>query len=175
MNYEVSQKDGESAHIGLRELEEGIYEITLGDAVIHVDAARSSRTVYSIIEDGKQFEAMVDEKGAHGFDVTVGGRLFHFEALDERTKLLSGAAVSVAAGPQNVEAEMPGKVVKLSCAVGAELAAGDSVLVIEAMKMENEIQSPIDGVVTHIGVSEGDTVEAGTPLFTVEPPVDNDR
>lgn len=172
MNYEVSEKKGETTHVGLRELEEGIYEITLGDDVIHVDAARSSRTVYSIIEDGKQFEAMVDEKGAHGFDVTVAGRLFHFEALDERTKLLSGAAASVASGPQNVEAEMPGKVVKIDVAVGAEVAEGDGVLVIEAMKMENEIKSPIAGRVTQIGVSEGDTVEAGTPLFTVEPPAE---
>ena len=170
MNYEVSQKDGESALIGLRELEEGIYEITLGDAVIHVDAARSSRTVYSIIEDGRQFEAMVDEKGAHGFDVTVGGRLFHFEALDERTKLLSGAVASVAAGPQSVEAEMPGKVVKLARDVGAEVAAGDGVLVIEAMKMENEIKSPIEGVVTEIEVHEGDAVEIDALLVVVEPP-----
>ena len=170
MNYEVTEKKGESVRVGLRELEEGIYEVTLGDDVIHVDAARSSRTVYSIIEDGKQFEAMVDEKGSHGFDVTVAGRLFHLEALDERTKLLSGAAAAVATGPQNVEAEMPGKVVGVSCAVGAEVAAGDGVLIIEAMKMENEIKSPIDGVVTEIAVAEGDTVEAGTPLFTVEPP-----
>ncbi|MBW2270080.1 MAG: biotin/lipoyl-binding protein [Deltaproteobacteria bacterium] len=172
MNYEVSEKQGESIRIGLRELEEGIYEVTLDDAVVHVDAARSSRTVYSIIEDGKQFEAIVDEKGAHDFDVTVAGRLFHMEALDERTKLLSGAAASVAAGPQNVEAEMPGKVVKVNCGVGAEVAQDEGVLVIEAMKMENEIKSPIAGIVTEIEVSEGDTVEAGTPLFTVEPPAE---
>jgi biotin carboxyl carrier protein len=172
VNYEVSEKKGESVRIGLRETGEGLYEITLGDDVIHVDAARSSKTVYSIIEDGKQFEAMVDEKGAHGFDVTVAGRLFHFEALDERTKLLSGAAASVASGPQNVEAEMPGKVVKVGAAVGDTVAEGDGILVIEAMKMENEIKSPIDGIVKEIGVAEGDTVEAGTPLFTVEPPPD---
>lgn len=169
MNYEVSEKQGESIRVGLREIEEGVYEVTLADAVIHVDAACSSKTIYSIIEDGKQFEAMVDEKGAHGFDVTVAGRLFHLEALDERTQLLSAAASNVALGPQNVEAEMPGKVVKVSRAVGDEVAEGEGVLVIEAMKMENEINSPIDGIVKEIGVAEGDTVEAGTPLFTVEP------
>jgi biotin carboxyl carrier protein len=104
----------------------------------------------------------------------VAGRLFHFEALDERTKLLSGAAATVASGPQNIEAEMPGKVVKVERAAGDAVLEGDGVLVIEAMKMENEIKSPIAGVVTQISVSEGDTVEAGAPLFTVEPPTEAD-
>ena len=137
---------------------------------VHVDAVSSGRTIYSVIEDGRQFEAMVDEKGAHGFDVLVAGRIFHLEAIDERTRLLAGHAAPVVSGPQTVEAEMPGKVAKLNLAPGAAVAEGQGVLVVEAMKMENEIPSPIDGVIREIVVSEGDTVEAGTALFTVDPP-----
>ena len=81
---------------------------------------RGGPNIYSIIEDGQQFEALVDEKGAHGFDVLVGGRIFHLEAIDERSKLLAGSAAIVVSGPQTVLAEMPGKVVKLSVAAGAE-------------------------------------------------------
>jgi acetyl/propionyl-CoA carboxylase alpha subunit len=173
MNYEVSQKKGgpeESLRVGLRELAEGHYEVRLGDRVIQVDAVKSGRTIYSIIEDGRQFEALVDEKGAHGFDVLVRGRLFHLEAVDERTRLLAGSAKAVASGPQTVEAEMPGKVVQVKKRAGDAVAEGEGVVILEAMKMQNEIPSPIEGVVTHVAVSEGDTVEGGAPLFTVEPP-----
>ena len=172
MNYEVSEKRkaGASARVGLREIGEGIYEISVDGVIVHVDAVKSGPTIYSIIEDGRQFEAMVDEKGTHGFDVLVAGRLFHLEAVDERTKLLAGSAHAVASGPQSVSAEMPGKVVKLNARAGDAVTEGQGILVIEAMKMENEIVAPITGVVREIGVSEGDTVEAGAPLFTVDPP-----
>ena len=172
MNYEVVERKGQGLTIGLRELEEGRYDVTIDGVTVHVDAVKSGPTIYSIIEDGRQFEAMVDEKGAHGFEVLGGGRVFHLEAVDERTKLLAGSAVVVVSGPQSVESEMPGKVVKLNLAVGDAVAEGEGVVIVEAMKMENEIPSPIDGVVVEIAVGEGDTVEAGSPLFTVAPPPD---
>ena len=174
MNYEVSEKKGESQRVALREIGEGKYEVTIGGELVHVDAVRSGRTIYSVIEDGQQFEAVVDEKGAHGFDILVGGRTFHLESVDERTRLLAGSAVSVVSGPQTVAAEMPGKVVSVSREVGAEVSKGQGVMVVEAMKMENEISSPIDGVVVEIAVSVGDTVEAGATLFVVEPPEPGD-
>ena len=174
MNYEVSEKKGESLRIGLREIGEGQYEVTIGGETVHVDAVRSGRTIYSVIEEGQQFEVVVDEKGGHDFDVLVGGRIFHMESIDERTRLLAGSAATVATGPQTVSAEMPGKVVKVSVPVGGAVDEGQGVVVLEAMKMENEIPSPIDGVVVEIAVREGDTVETGTTLFVVEPPTDVD-
>ena len=170
MNYEVGEKKGASVRVSLRETGEGLYEITLDGRTVHVDAVRSAPNIYSIIEDGQQFEAMVDEKVAHGFDVQVGGRIFHLEAIDERSKLLASSAAVVASGPQTIVAEMPGKVVKLNVAVGAEVRERQGVVIIEAMKMENEIPAPIDGIVKEIAVSEGQTVEAGAILFVVEPP-----
>ena len=169
MIYEVSEKKGEALRIGLTETGEGLFEVTIDGMTVHVDVVKSGLTIYSIIEDGQQFEAMVDEKGAHGFDVLVGGRIFHLESVDERTRLLAASAKTVASGPQTVEAEMPGKVVKINVEVGAEVTEGEGVMIVEAMKMENEIPSPIDGVVKQVSVAEGDTVEAGTNLFTVDP------
>jgi len=170
VNYQVTEKGGESRLIGLRETGDGIYEITIDGRTIHVDAVRSGPTVYSVIEDGRQFEAMVDEKGAHGFDVLVAGRIFHLESLDERTRLLAQSASPVLTGPQTIVAEMPGKVVKVVMAAGEAVREGQGVVLVEAMKMENEIPSPIAGVVTEVAVSEGQTVEAGALLFTVSPP-----
>jgi biotin carboxyl carrier protein len=169
VNYQVSEKGGESRMVGLREVGDGIYEISLDGRTVHVDAVRSGPTVYSVIEDGRQFEAMVDEKGAHGFDVLVAGRIFHLESLDERTKLLAQSATPVLTGPQSITAEMPGKVVKIAVPAGEAVREGQGVVLVEAMKMENEIPSPIAGVVKEVAVSEGQTVEAGALLFTVSP------
>ncbi len=170
MNYEVSEKNGETRRVSLRETGEGQYEVTIDDRTVHVDAVKSGPTIYSIIENGRQFEAMVDEKGAHGFDILVAGRLYHLESLDERTRLLASSAATVVSGPQTVEAEMPGKVVRVNLAPGDAVGEGQGVVVVEAMKMENEIPSPIDGVVKEIAVSEGQTVEAGVVLFVIVPP-----
>ncbi|MEE9606572.1 MAG: biotin/lipoyl-containing protein [Myxococcota bacterium] len=169
MNYDVSEKKGASVMVGLQEVEEGIYDITIDGETVRVDAAMTGRTIYSVIEEGRQFEVLVDERGAHGFDVLVGARLFHLEAVDERSRLLSQQVRLVAEGPQTVEAEMPGKVVKLEKRAGDPVRGGEGVVIIEAMKMENEIPSPIDGRVVEIAVREGETVETGAKLFEVEP------
>ncbi|HTY19236.1 MAG TPA: biotin/lipoyl-containing protein [Myxococcota bacterium] len=170
MNYEVSEKGGETRTVGLVEIGDNEYEVTLDGRTVRVDAARSGRTIYSIIEDGRQFEVIIDEQGAHGFDVLVGGQLLHLQAHDERSKLLAATAKVVATGPQRVEAEMPGKVVKINVAVGSEVREGQGVVILEAMKMENEIPAPVDGVLREVAVTEGQTVEGGQLLFVVEPP-----
>lgn len=170
MKYEVSEKGGETLSVEIRELDENSFEVTIDGETVHVDAARSGRTIYSIIEDGRQFEVIIDESGARGFDVLVGGQLLHLQAFDERSRLLAASAKATASGPQRVDAEMPGKVVKISTPVGTPVQEGQGVVILEAMKMENEIKSPIDGVVSEVGVSEGQTVESGALLFVVTPP-----
>jgi biotin carboxyl carrier protein len=168
VNYLVGE-GRETTRVELNEAGENLYDVTMDGVTVRVDAVRSGPTVYSVIEDGRHFEAMVDERGEHGFDVTVRGRLFHLTAEDERTKLLAGATAPVVTGPQTVAAEMPGKIVKVDCRVGDAVSEGQGLVIVEAMKMENEIVSPVDGVVTEVAVSAGDTVEAGATLFVVEP------
>jgi biotin carboxyl carrier protein len=166
--YEVSEA-GETVRIELHEVGEGVYDVTVGSETVRLDAAKSGRTIYSVIEDGRQFEAMVEERGAHGFDILLSGRLFHLEAVDERSRLLVDQARTASEGPQTVESEMPGKIVKVHLAAGSEVREGQGVVVVEAMKMENEIRSPIDGVVKELPVTEGQTVETGELLFVIEP------
>jgi len=173
--YEVSEKKSKRPprKIALRELDEGQYEIEIDEQVTHVDAVKSGRTIYSVIENGRQYEVSVDQKGPREFDVLLRGRLFHLEAIDERSRLLAQTSKMAASGPQAVEAEMPGKVVLVKAAVGDAVAEGQGVVVLEAMKMENEIASPIDGVVKELPVAAGDTVENGAVLFVVEPPAES--
>ena len=170
MIYEVSEKGKETRKVDLLELDEGQYAIEIDGRKLLVDAVKSGRNIYSVIENGRQFEVSIDEKGPRDFDVMVRGRLFHLEAVDERSRLLAATSKMAASGPQTIEAEMPGKVVLVKAAVGDTVADGQGVVVVEAMKMENEIASPIDGVVTELPVTVGDTVENGDVLFVVEPP-----
>ena len=171
MIYEVSQKKSKkpARKVELRELEEGQYEIEIDGETVHVDAVKSGRTIYSVIEGGRQFEVSVDEKGPRDFDILLRGRLFHLEAVDERSRLLAASSKMASSGPQTVEAEMPGKVMLVKAAVGDTVAEGQGVVVIEAMKMENEIESPIDGVIMELPAEAGQTVENGDVLFVVEP------
>ncbi|MBR2897111.1 MAG: biotin/lipoyl-binding protein [Oscillospiraceae bacterium] len=76
------------------------------------------------------------------------------------------AAVNVAAGEQ-VCAPMPGNILKVACTQGASVKAGDLLVVLEAMKMENEILAPRDGVVAQVVVSAGSTVDTGSPLVVL--------
>jgi len=168
MIYEVSEGKT-TVRIGLRELGESVYELTIDGKTCRVDAAKSGRMIYSVIENGHQYEAIVDERGSHGFDVLMAGRLFHLDATDERRKLLAHASKVKAEGKQTITAQMPGKIVKLAVAVGDGVSEGQGLVVIEAMKMENEIPSPIDGRVVEIGVREGEAVEMGALLLVVEP------
>ena len=172
MKYEIFEgkgKDRVSREVELRELGENHYELILDGVRTEVDVVKSGPTVYSMIENGHQVEAMVDDKTDSDVDVTLEGRLFHFSVVDERSRALLATASVQASGPQRVEAEMPGKVVQVLVAAGDEVAAGAGVAIIEAMKMENEIASPVDGTVTEISVEPGQTVEPGHALFVVEP------
>lgn len=87
--------------------------------------------------------------------------------LGQVEELLSQNAKGIKKG-QKIKSQMPGKVVKVNCANGAEIKSGESVLVLEAMKMENEIRASMDGVIANLNVKPGDLIETGTPLFTIE-------
>ena len=99
---------------------------------------------------------LVDSRENSKLDVQVGTSAFEFEVMDERRKMLLGGAETIAGGRQELHAQMPGKIVKVLVKVGQEVERDQGLVVIEAMKMENELRSPIDGVITEIGVQEGD-------------------
>jgi biotin carboxyl carrier protein len=138
-----------------------------GDAVetMEPDAAdivETERGVYSIVADGKSYEARVS-----GNEISIGGRLFTFEIEDPRRwkRSTHGAGGH---GRASITAPMPGKIVRVSVSVGDEVVADQGLLVIEAMKMQNELKSPRDGRVTAIEVKANDSVNAGALLISIE-------
>jgi biotin carboxyl carrier protein len=118
--------------------------------------------VYSVIAGLASWEARVA-----GNEITIGGHRFQVEIQDPRQWKRSSRAAG-AHGRASIAAAMPGKIVRVLVAVGDEVVAGQGILVVEAMKMQNELKAPRDGRVTAIEVRENDSVNAGAVLATIE-------
>jgi len=132
---------------------------------IVADAVLIFTGVYSILLDGRSFEVSV-EKSGDGWLVRTPGREFQVEILDPRSwRRAHGGSIELE-GRQQVVAPMPGKIIRVLAAAGQKVEAGQGLLVIEAMKMQNEIRSPKSGTVDRLA-QEGQTVNAGEILAVV--------
>ncbi len=124
--------------------------------------------LYSIIMDNDSHELLVEERGGL-FEVLTRGRLFEADVLDERAQLLAArrTAAAVETGEISIRAPMPGLVVAIPVSEGQEVKAGQTVVILESMKMQNELKAPRDGVVQRISAEPGKSVEQGKPLITI--------
>jgi biotin carboxyl carrier protein len=120
---------------------------------------------YSILIGGRSMDVRVEKRPA-GLRVISGGREFAASVSDPR-KFRRGAGELSAEGRQFVNAPMPGKVIRLLVKAGEAVKVGQGLLVIEAMKMQNEIRSPRSGVVEKLLAAEGQPVNAGETLAVV--------
>lgn len=101
--------------------------------------------------------------------ITIAGHFYDVEIEDERERAAHAASRAAGAGGGNVKSVMPGIVVSLLVGAGETVEEGQPLLVLEAMKMQNEIAAPVGGVVKHIHVGEGEAVSAGAKLVEIEP------
>lgn len=146
----------------------GLFDVRIGDQVHRVDAYRHDYGTVSLLVDGKSYSATLDERGAR-VHVRVKDSVFPMEILDEKKlRLRRAAAKFTAEGKQTLTAPMPGKVVRVLVAMGDEVKEGQGLLIVEAMKMENELKSPKAGKVVELHVREGQTVEGNAKLCAVE-------
>jgi len=125
--------------------------------------------VYSILVDGASYEVTVDAG-----EVIVGSRRFTYEIEDPRQWKRSSDSAGIH-GRAQILAPMPGKIVRILVAIGAEVNAGDAIIVIEAMKMQNEMKAPRAGRVAEIHGKENDSVVAGAILAIIDPTPDQAR
>jgi len=131
------------------------------------DAVATAPALYSILLEGRSFEAQVRESADGGVTVTIDGREFHINIVDTRRWRRRHGAALEAEGRQQVIASMPGKVVRVLVAAGHSVEAGQGLVVIEAMKMQNEVRSPKSGKVERLLVAEGQAVNGGEVLAIV--------
>ena len=123
-----------------------------------------------VIVDGKEFEVDVERSG-DVFTATVKGKTFTIE-VPEAPKMIQRKSSRGGTKKKSgkISANIPGKISTIDVNVGDEVQEGQVVLILEAMKMQNEIQAPLSGRVAEVNCESGDSVEANTPLVVIEPP-----
>ena len=141
--------DGRAYELEARETEPGVTLFALG---------------------GRIYECRVESTGARGegWRVDVGGSRFDVALVDPRRLRAAGAGGAQAAGRAAVSSSMPGKVVRVLVERGTRVEAGDPLVVVEAMKMQNELKSPKSGTVAELRAEAGATVNAGDVLAVIE-------
>jgi len=164
MVYDVTI-DGKSYRLEL-ERAEGGWACRLDGREIEVDAVLARPDVLSLRIGNKAYEIKSEHVGSD-WHVWVGSARFASEVRDPRS-LRSRARAADDQGPKKLTAPMPGKVVRVLVKEGDEVEAGAGVLVVEAMKMQNEIKSPKKGTIQKMLAAEGVAVNAGDVLAIVE-------
>jgi biotin carboxyl carrier protein len=156
---------GKTRRVELTRTGERVQYVLDGKA-IEADAVEVLPCIYSILMGGQSFEARV-ESAAAGVRVTVGGREYAVAIRDPRQWQRRRGGAIEAEGRQKAIAPMPGKIIRVLVSAGDAVEAGQGLVVVEAMKMQNEVRSPKRGTVERLLVSEGQTINAGEVLAIV--------
>jgi biotin carboxyl carrier protein len=135
---------------------------------MEVDAALTARDVLSLLVDGKAYEIKRERSLQGELHMVIGSARYAVDVQDPRSLRTRRSVAGSEAGPQRVKAPMPGKIVRILVNEQDEVKAGQGIIVMEAMKMQNEMKSPKDGKVQKILTAEGSTVNAGDTLAIVE-------
>ncbi len=118
---------------------------------------------YSVLVGERSYEVIANGGGS----VVVNGRSYAVEVFDPR-EMRGRKSAGAGEGRANIAAMMPGKVVRILAAAGDEIEAGQGLIVVEAMKMQNEMKSPKAGRVVEVKTKDGATVAAGEVLMVIE-------
>ncbi len=159
---------GGNHQVEVEECGEG-FVVTLDGREIPVDLRRLDGALASLryVEDGRSFAVSSRHRGGRSWRVAVGEREFDLEVMTP-LEAIEVAAAEEGRGPSRIAAPIPGKVVAVQVAVGDEVGAGQPLVVLEAMKMENELAAEGSGRVVAVHVAPGATVEAGALLVEIE-------
>ena len=148
---------------------EGIHA---GGKVHDAHLSEVAGTPVFLLTEGDEVHRLVVKRGdARGqYTIWMDGFRYEVEAVDERTRVIRDLTVTSAAasGPAPLKAPMPGLIVRVNVAAGDEVQAGQGLVVMEAMKMENELRATTAGRVKRVAISAGQAVEKGALLVELE-------
>jgi biotin carboxyl carrier protein len=156
--------DRKEVKVGLEPAGGNLLRVTVGDTTYDVCAEFLGQEEVLLNVDGRIFNVIVHSNSL-SHSVFVNGRLFRVE---KRSALKILREEKGRQKKRDVKITMPGRVVQVMANPGDKVGEGQPVLVLEAMKMQNEIKSPQDGELVRVNFRAGDYVEAGSVLFTVE-------
>jgi biotin carboxyl carrier protein len=143
------------------------FTVRLDGGEIQVSYSPLGSDDLSLIVNGESFD-VTHERIGDGLRIFVRGRAYECSVRDPRSLRTRKRAGLADAGEQKLTASMPGKVVRIIASLGDKIAAGQGILVIEAMKMQNEVRSPKEGQLKKLLVREGANVVAGEVLAIIE-------
>jgi acetyl/propionyl-CoA carboxylase alpha subunit len=147
----------------------GGYDVTIDGRRRMVDAVPIGRRAWSLLFGGRSYDVGIVERTGSELIVYVNGRMVPVRLGGRlRGRRRATTAADPGRGPSGVVAPMPGRVVKVLVKAGDKVAARQGLVVVEAMKMENELRAPRAGVVREVRVAEGASVEAHTVLVVIE-------
>ncbi|HMQ51585.1 MAG TPA: hypothetical protein PKE64_29690 [Anaerolineae bacterium] len=144
-------------------------EIILDGEVINADLQQSlDKTIYSIIVGNECYDVRI-YPGEDFYTVELRGEIYEIVVEDERTHRLAGIKSSLGAmtGEYVLKAPMPGVVIDVPVTLGQEVSKGSTVVVLESMKMQNELKAPRDGKIHAVRVAKGDKVDLNAILVTI--------
>jgi acetyl/propionyl-CoA carboxylase alpha subunit len=155
--------DGKSAALSVADERFG-YQREGGAAIErNYSAAQAGDGTWSILIDGRSYAVAILGSG----EISVNGRVFRVGLFDPR-ELRARRSAADGSGPQAIAAPMPGRVIRVLVQTGQEVAAGEGLIVVEAMKMQNEMKAPRAGRVASVKAETGATVSAGDILMVIE-------
>ena len=158
--------EGQPVEIEVNRTENDVIEAEIGGRSYRLEAKAVEPGVYWFIWNNRSLEITVTQN-RDSYVASLAGHRIAVEILDARTALRR-AAQHGHDGIVQIRAPMPGKVIKVLVAEGTEVLVNQGIVVLEAMKMQNEIKSPKKGIVRKLGVTDGAPVNSGDLLATVE-------
>lgn len=162
-----AESNGEKHEIEIRREGEKVFA-RIDDREYEIEASEPEPGVFLIRHDNKIYEAAVSNIADGKKNVALHGRDHEITIHDPKRLRGSGSSDSHADGVAEIKTAMPGKIVRILATPGTIVDKGVGVLVVEAMKMQNELKSPKAGVIKEIRVENGATVSAGDVLATIE-------
>jgi biotin carboxyl carrier protein len=170
MHY-VALINGDERSVEVTELAGGKFRLVMDGREMMVDARQVSDTTMSLVNGDQAYNVELEQDpSGKGDNVLVRGHLINVEVMDLRSMRLRKAAETAGgpAGPAQVSAPMPGMVVDVLVEEGQEVEEGQGLLVVEAMKMENELKAPKAGVIKNLKATKGEAVDSGVALCVIE-------
>lgn len=148
---------------------DGMYRLVTSEGrEVFLDAYAPQPERLQMIVEGESYDATVLQKdGVQA--IQIRGEFHEIEVLNERQRRMRAAGIgSRGANGPDLVSPMAGKVVSIACAQGDAVAEGDCIIIVEAMKMENDLKAHLSGAISEIHVKEGDAVEVGDVLISIE-------
>jgi len=166
----IAEIDGQSYALDLRR-EGARVEASVDGRRYELEARETEAGAFLLLAGGRVYECRArrdSTQGGGATEVHLGDEIFQVTLVDPKRLRGAREAGAEASGRAQIKASMPGKVVRVHVEAGALVEAGDALVVVEAMKMQNELKSPKSGTVVEVRAETGATVNAGDVLVVVE-------